>query len=95
MKLEITVQLKTGNNRRDIFGMFNNYKTIVEEINSKSITINVKDLPANPPPSFNGAVGNFELNSKIDKQRAKTNTAINYQLELSFGHYCCLSFLWL
>ncbi|MGC6428412.1 MAG: BatD family protein [Flavobacteriales bacterium] len=83
MKLEITVQLKTGNNRRDIFGMFNNYKTIVEEINSKSITINVKDLPPNPPPSFNGAVGNFELNSKIDKQRAKTNTAINYQLELS------------
>jgi hypothetical protein len=83
MKLDITVQLKTGNSSRDFFGMFNNYKTVVEEIKSKKIIIKVKDLPPNPPNSFNGAVGNFKLKSSIDKNNIKTNTALNFKLELS------------
>jgi hypothetical protein len=83
MKINITVQLKSQNRSGDIFGMFNNYKNVVEEIQSKSITIKVKDLPPNPPTSFNGAVGVFKLKSKIDKKIADANTAINYDLELS------------
>jgi len=83
MKINITVQLKSQNRSGDIFGMFNNYKNVVEEIQSKSITIKVKDLPPNPPTSFNGAVGVFKLKSKTDKKIADANTAINYEIELS------------
>ena len=83
MKINITVQLKSQNRSGDIFGMFNNYKNVVEEIQSKQITIKVKDLPPNPPASFNGAVGVFKLRSKTDKKIADANTAINYEIELS------------
>lgn len=83
MKINITVQLKSQNRSGDIFGMFNNYKNVVEEIQSKQITIKVKDLPPNPPSSFNGAVGVFKLRSKTDKKIADANTAINYEIELS------------
>ena len=83
MKINITVQLKSQNRSGDIFGMFNNYKNVVEEIQSKSITIKIKDLPPNPPTSFNGAVGVFKLKSKTDKKVADANTAINYEIELS------------
>ncbi len=83
MKINITVQLKSQNRSGDIFGMFNNYKNVVEEIQSKQITIKVKDLPPKPPASFNGAVGVFKLRSKTDKKIADANTAINYEIELS------------
>tara|TARA_B110000003_G_scaffold268305_1_gene297634 strand:- start:37842 stop:39608 length:1767 start_codon:yes stop_codon:yes gene_type:complete len=83
MKINITVQLKSQNRSGDIFGMFNNYKNVVEEIQSKQITIKVKDLPPNPPASFNGAVGVFKLRSKTDKKIADANTAINYEIGLS------------
>ena len=83
MKINITVQLKTQNRSGDIFGMFNNYRNVEEEIKSKSVTIKVKDLPDNPPTSFNGAVGVFELKAKTDKKIADANTAINYEIELS------------
>lgn len=83
MKINITVQLKTQNRRGDIFGMFNNYRSVEEEIRSKSVTIKVKDLPDNPPTSFNGAVGVFKLKAKTDKKIADANTAINYEIELS------------
>ena len=83
MKINITVQLKTQNRSGDIFGMFNNYRNVEEEIQSKSVTIKVKDLPDNPPTSFNGAVGVFELKAKTDKKIADANTAINYEIELS------------
>lgn len=83
MKINITVQLKSQNRSGDIFGMFNNYRNVEEEIQSKSITIKVKDLPENPPTSFNGAVGVFKLKAKTNKKIADANTAINYEIELS------------
>ncbi len=83
MELSITVQIKSKRQSGDIFGMFNNYKNVVEEIKSKEIIINVKDLPPNPPNSYNGAVGNFKLNAKTDKNSLNANEAINYEIELS------------
>lgn len=83
MKINITVQVKSQNRIGDIYGMFNSYKNIVEEIKSKPFNIKVKDLPPNPPASFNGAVGVFKLKAKTDKISSEANTAINYELELS------------
>lgn len=83
MLLDIKVQVPKERNRRDPFGMFNNYRTIMDEVSSRKIKINVKDLPPNAPKEFNGAVGSFKLKASIDKVNAKTNEAINYKLVLS------------
>jgi hypothetical protein len=83
MKINITVQLKSQNRIGDIYGMSNSFKNIVEEIKSKPINIKVKDLPPNPPASFDGAVGIFKLKAATDKTTTDANTAINYELEIS------------
>ncbi len=83
MILEVKVKVQKERNNRDPFGMFNNYRTVTEEIKSKKIKITVKDLPPNPPKDFNGAVGIFNLKASIDKKSARTNEAINYKLTLS------------
>jgi hypothetical protein len=83
MRLMITVQVKSQRKSGDIFGMFNNYKNIVEEIESKEINVKVKDLPPNPPQSFYGAVGMFNLKANSDKNTLEANEAINYKIELS------------
>ena len=87
MSINITVQIKKQRNRRDPFGdpfgMFGSYQNIEEEIESKNLRINVKDLPEGAPDNFNGAVGQFELKSSVDKKSADANEAINYKLTLS------------
>ena len=86
MSADVTLQVKVNqnNNRfRDPFGMFGNYKNVVETIRSNKVKIKVKNLPENPPKSFNGAVGNFELKTSVDKNTLKANEAINLKLQLS------------
>lgn len=87
MNINVTVQIKKQRNRRDPFGdpfgMFGSYQNIEGEIQSKNIKINVKDLPEGAPENFNGAVGQFELKSSVDKKTADANEAINYKLTLS------------
>jgi len=57
---------------------FNRYKTIEIPLTISPITINVSPLPtSNRPAEFNGAVGNFEFKSTIDKTELKANEAIN------------------
>lgn len=56
---------------------FNRYKTIEIPLKVKPITIDVSPLPTtNRPAEFNGAVGNFEFKSTIDKTELKANEAI-------------------
>lgn len=57
---------------------FNRYQTIEIPLSIAPITINVSPLPTtNRPADFNGAVGNFEFKSTIDKTELKANEAIN------------------
>ncbi|MDB2675260.1 BatD family protein [Flavobacteriales bacterium] len=86
MSVNITVQIK--NNRRrdpfgDPFGFFGSYQNIEEEISSKNINITVKDLPEGAPDNFNGAVGQYKLQSSVDKSSIEANQALNYKLTLS------------
>lgn len=62
---------------------FGSYQTIPKEINSSPISINVKPLPENKPESFTGAVGNFNFEATIDKNKVKTNDAITLKLNIS------------
>ncbi len=52
-------------------------------VQTKPVKINVLPLPeTGKPADFNGAVGQFTMQGKIDKSSAKTNEAINYTLKI-------------
>lgn len=47
---------------------------------TEAVTINVKPLPGAPPPSFTGAVGNFEVSSQVNRNNFSTDDAISLKL---------------
>ena len=62
---------------------FNGYEDIPYVINSGSLKINVKPLPPNKPADFNGAVGQFNISAKADKNKLSTDDAITYRVQIS------------
>ncbi len=51
---------------------------------STPVIINVKPLPeAGKPAGFTGAVGNFNVESSIDKTELKSNDALNYKVKVT------------
>ncbi len=69
---------------RDFFGRsVPRMKTLSLNLKSKARSVSVRALPGTQPADFNGAVGQFELSSKIDKNQAKTNDAISLKITIS------------
>ena len=91
MVLDIPVQVRqqrrnSGNIFDDFFNdpFFNNYKTLNYTAKSNTIKLKVLPLPSqNVPKSFNGAVGDFTMNSSISANKAKTNEPISLKIDLS------------
>lgn len=50
---------------------------------SNSLTVNVKPLPIPIPPSFNGAVGDFDISTSLTPEQLRTNEAAKYVLTVS------------
>lgn len=83
-ELECVIQQKVSRNSQSIFdAFFGSYQNVKKKVVSQPITINVKELPANKPTDFSGAVGNIKMNVKVDKDKVKTNDAINFKIVLS------------
>lgn len=53
------------------------------EVASQPLTLDVQPLPAGAPASFQGAVGQFTLESEVDKAEAKVGDAITQRLVIS------------
>jgi hypothetical protein len=84
MQVSCRIRIANQNNRRDPFAsFFNSYNTREEIISSKSLKINVKELPNPKPKGFFGAVGNFKISSEIDKSELKANDAITLKIKLT------------
>ena len=59
-------------------------QTINFTAKSNSLKINVQPLPSvNVPDSFNGAVGNFSMDSQIDKKQIKTNEPVTLKITIN------------
>ncbi|MCB0649131.1 MAG: protein BatD [Saprospiraceae bacterium] len=56
------------------------YKPLVLESNELEIV--VKQLPANPPASFSGAVGDYSFSAAADKQSLATNESLKLNIEI-------------
>lgn len=83
------VQVKRNRNPNDPFDIFNDpffgggYRNEKVEIRSDAFKINVKDLPANAPVSFNGAVGRLQFDAQLDKGDTKANEAVTLKVKVS------------
>jgi oxygen tolerance protein BatD len=93
-EMECTVQLRVQNKKKRGHDPFENFfndpffnrnvKNVNTIIKSKPITINVEALPQlDKPKSFNGAVGDFRLSSRIDKTQLKANDALTLTYSIS------------
>lgn len=79
MSLLVQQQVK----QRSFFDdFFNSFRTVKATISSKPVTVNVRDIP-NPPASFMGGVGNFNITSDISAQDVTTNDAVTLKLTIS------------
>ena len=89
--IQCIVREKTGK-RNDPFEQFfgndpffgTSFKDVVYDIKSNSVAIDAMPLPeAGKPADFPGAVGNFSVNTIIDKEQVKTNDGINMKITIS------------
>ena len=69
-----------GNNQRRSFFFSRQIRRI--PASTESIAINVKPLPSNAPSSFTGAVGSFEIKSRINRASVTTDDAISVVLSI-------------
>lgn len=68
---------------RGFFGMMQGYEDVNKKIQTQTVTVDVKALPAGKPASFANAVGNFTLSSVINTTSPKTNEALTLKLQIS------------
>ena len=82
-RAEATLRVRNQSRGRSIFDdFFDTYQNVSKELISSSATINVKPLPTGKPASFSGAVGNYTINSEINKTELKANEAITIKLTI-------------
>ncbi|MBN1638602.1 MAG: protein BatD [Ignavibacteriales bacterium] len=88
-ELEIPVLIQKKRQSRDIFDsffndpFFNTTETYNYKAKSNTVNVNVQSLPDNAPSSFTGAVGDFKLESNIEKTELKTNEPFTLKFILS------------
>jgi hypothetical protein len=77
---------KTGNDIFDEFfndSFFGRTETVDFLAKSNTIKVQVDPLPPNAPSSFSGAVGNFTMNTEIDKKDVSTNETLKLRINIS------------
>ena len=82
-KFEVVI-LSRSNRQRSIWDDFFNsgYTQKVVKVQSNKVKINVKPLPA-APEGFDGAVGDFKISAKLDKNTIDVNDAISLKIKIS------------
>jgi hypothetical protein len=81
LEMTFDVQLQSRNFFDNFFG-----RTQTEKVTIKSAPVKIKVLPLpekGKPEDFNGAVGNFNFSAEIDKNKVKTNDAINLKVRIT------------
>ncbi len=81
--LEMVFSVPSGRRVSTFFGTQEVMVDVKKELITNPLSINVKPLPANRPPSYANAVGTFTLKSGINSTAVKANEAITITLEIS------------
>ncbi|MDR2926863.1 MAG: BatD family protein [Cytophagaceae bacterium] len=82
--IEFMVRQREARQSRSIFDdFFESYRTVKRRVNSKTLSINVKQLPSPRPSAFSGVVGDITLNVTASKTDAKANDGITIKATVS------------
>jgi hypothetical protein len=82
MTVGVQVAVQNARSYDPFFGGRQVYR-VSRELRSAPVTINVKEFPSGAPQSFNGAVGNFSLQSTMPQAEIVANSADQIELTLS------------
>lgn len=88
MEVKCIARVKVKSRSSDPWGVFDDFfgggaRDIPYEFRSQPIKINVKSLPANAPDDFQGAVGRFNFEARLDRTETKANEAINLKIKIN------------
>ncbi len=83
-ELGVTIRQQVRSRSRSIFDDFfgPSVQDIPRTLTSKTVKIRVKPLPARPQ-SFTGAVGQFSMQSSVDKNVLRTNEALTFNVTVT------------
>jgi hypothetical protein len=80
LSLDVSVDVPTS--RRDFFGN-RIYNQVSKKVTAGKRIIQVKELPSNAPESFNGAVGDFEIDLKTTKTDLNASESLQATIKIS------------
>ncbi|MBK9283392.1 MAG: protein BatD [Sphingobacteriaceae bacterium] len=84
---DVVIRKQSQSKPRNIFEQFfggGGYEDVPVNVKSRSMTVEVLDLPQNgKPESFHGAVGNFSYKVEASKKELKANDAFNLKMTVS------------
>ncbi|QTY26690.1 BatD family protein [Flavobacterium sp. CS20] len=81
--LTLSIGVEVPTNRRDLFGR-RLYETVDKTYSAQTRTIDVKPLPQeNKPASFTGAVGKFDFDVSVDKNKLKAMESLQAEVKIS------------
>ena len=84
MELQATVQVQSRSADpfdaffRDPFG-----RNVNHTVRSNTVSITVEPLPADSPPEFRGAVGQFAMSATVDKRTTRANEPVSLKITIS------------
>lgn len=83
-KMDVIIRVRNQASRSRSFfdDFFDTYQNVSKELHTTPVTINVKPLPTGKPASFSGAVGNYTINSEINRTELKANEAVTIKLTI-------------
>ncbi len=86
-ELTVIAQIITQQRRQslfdDFFGGFPDIQEVRKVLTSSPVTINVKNLPADAPDSFGGAVGQFDMSASVPEGNINANSAVTYSIKIA------------
>lgn len=82
LKIETEARPRHGTDLLDAFFAYRNrFRNL--ELQSPEVAIDVRPLPENPPQSFTGAVGQFEVRSRTTPSPVRPGDPVSRQIEIS------------
>lgn len=86
IEMEAVIQQQSKRKARslyeELFGMNVSVNEVPIKLKSKPLLIKVNDFPANSPDGFGGVVGNFTIESSIDKQELNVDEPISLTIKI-------------
>ena len=87
MIVDVVVQRKKQRSPRSLFDDFFSdpfNQVVKKKISSGSLELNVLPLPTQgKPANYSGLVGNFQIQTSLDKKSVLTNEAVSYKIKVS------------